>query len=456
MENFLLNTKLSEDLYYNTASKLPIIDYHNHLSVADIAENKRFESMYDLWLGSDPYKHRAMRICGIDEAYITGNASPYEKFEKWSGIVPKLIGNPLYHWTDMELKNVFGISTPLNRDTSKEIWDECNKKLKEDNFSASGLLRGFNVEYSAPCTSVADDISVFEGIKDTIVPSLRGDDITSPDKSFTDKLSSVTGADITDISSYIDALTKRIEEFDKIGCNFSDHAIDNGFFYCYNENIAEKAFSNVLKGQENSENDKLVLQSVLLMKLGVVYASFKWTLQLHIGALRFTSGRLRSIAGPAGGYAAISNTSDINSIVRLLNDIELAHGSLPKVIVFTLNPADNAAMSILSGSFSKSGTPAVVSQGPAWWWCDHIYGIKEVLENISTFGVLSTFAGMTTDSRSLLSFVRHDYFRRIVCGWMGEKVEKGEFPADIENLSSIVADICYFNAKNLTNRKEER
>ena len=446
-DKFLLNTPVAEQLYFNVASKLPIIDYHNHLSVRDISENRRFENIYTLWIECDPYKHRAMRILGIDEEYITGSKTPYEKFLKWASALPDLVGNPIYHWAEMELSTVFGIDKPLNPDTAPEIWNLANEKLAENGFCAGDILKKFNVEYIAPCSSVTDDLSVFLNINDFASPSLRGDDMVFPTCDFLMKLEEVSKSDIKNLDSYFSVLERRIVEFDKIGCKFSDHALDYGFAYCNDRPRAEKVFKDILNKKEISLSDSYALSSAVLLHLGTVYSGLGWTMQLHIGALRSTSDRLRKIAGPAGGYAAIGSTFDVSSVVSLINDIEKAPSGLPKILLFTLNPADNAVMSVLSGSFSGGSAKTVISQGPAWWWCDHIYGIKEVLENISSFGVLSAFIGMTTDSRSILSFVRHDYFRRILCDFIGQKVKTGEFPNDIKLLERIVKKICYENAK---------
>lgn len=445
-KEFLLKNRLAESLYFETASKLPIIDYHNHLPIADLVENRKFDSLYSLWLECDPYKHRAMRMCGIEEEYITGNAFPYEKFRKWADILPHLVGNPLYHWSAMELSYVFGIDIPLNGDTCREIWDNVNSKLSDDAFSANGILKRFNVEYIAPCTCIADDLSPFENISDFAAPSLRGDDMVHPTNGFLHKLESLKNGVITDLDSYCSVLKKRIAEFDRAGCRFSDHAVDDGFVYFPDEDKANSAFSRILKGEDAGRQELDALSSVVLKRLGCVYSDFGWTMQLHIGALRKTSDRLRHIAGPAGGYAAISSTFDVRPLAIMLNDIERT-GGLPKTLLFTLNPAYNAVMSVLSGSFSGESGNSLISQGPAWWWCDHIKGIKDVLENISTFGVLSEFIGMTTDSRSILSFVRHDYFRRVLCSWMAEKAVNGEFPDDIGLLGYIAENVCYKNAE---------
>ncbi|MBQ2987271.1 MAG: glucuronate isomerase [Tyzzerella sp.] len=443
-EDFLLNSEVAKHLYHDVAAKLPIIDYHNHLSVADIASDRKFDNITQLWVSVDPYKHRAMRILGIPEKYITGDASDYEKFEKWYGCLPRLAGNPLFDWSMMEFDTVFGMEIyPFTRN-AKEVWDEVNEKVR--NLSATKILDKFNIEYSAPCASLIEDLSNFDKSKG-ICPSLRGDDIVGVNKSFVEKLEQVTNMPIQSLADFECAIEKRLEAFVETGCKYSDHALDDGFDYVADDEKNEERFVKVLQGIELSEQDKLQLSSRVLKTLAGLYSKNGFTMQLHIGAKRSTSTRLRKVAGPAGGYAAIGHPVNVKALTSLLDDIEKQEYGLPKTLLFTLNPADNAVMSILSGSYSKDGVAAIVSQGPAWWWCDHYQGMTEMLDHLSVFGVASTFIGMTTDSRSLLSFVRHDYFRRILCNWIGEKVEKGILPEDMEILSEMIRNMCYHNAE---------
>lgn len=438
-----VNPQIGEKLY-EYAKSLPVIDYHNHLSLKDIAENKRFTDIYDLWIKPDPYKHRAMRMCGVAENYITGDASNEEKFLKWCETVPKLIGNPLWSWSHMELSFVFGIDERINGENAEAVYNRCNTFLAENEITASTLLDKFNVEYACPCASLTDDISCFY---DSVcfAPSLRGDDIISPTKDFIRKLADITGREINSLSDYISAVSMRLNAFKECGCSFSDHALDNGFKFYSDDEKNEERFSHVQDGiLEECEKERLA--SYILEFLGGEYAKLGFTMQLHIGAQRFTSTRLRKIAGPAGGFAGIGNSLDINSLTTFLDSLEQGEHGLPKVVIFTLNPADNALVSVLSGSYSKDGVAGLITQGPAWWWCDHKTGITDVLENTAAFGVLSNFIGMTTDSRSFLSFVRHDYFRRILCDWIGKKVECGDFPNDPDALKSVIYKMCYKNA----------
>lgn len=452
-KDFLLTSECARRLYYDCAAKLPIVDYHNHLSVADVASDRRFENITQLWISVDPYKHRAMRILGIPERYITGDASDFEKFEAWYGCLPRLAGNALFDWSMMEFDKVFDIELHPFTKSAGEVWTEANEKLKD--LSAKRILEKFDIKYCAPCASLVEDLSLFNKEKG-ICPSLRGDDIVGVNRSFVKKLEQWNGMEIDSLEVFEKAIQKRLEAFVEAGCKYSDHALDDGFDYVQDDasgsgNVRdtgnnEERFQAVLRGESLSEKDRVCLSSCILKTLAGLYARNGFTMQLHIGAKRSTSTRLREIAGPAGGYAAIGRCVNVKALTDMLDDIEKQEHGLPKTLLFTLNPADNAVMSILSGSYSKDGVETIVSQGPAWWWCDHYQGMWEMLDKLSVYGVMSTFVGMTTDSRSLLSFVRHDYFRRVLCQWIGEKVEKGVLPDDYEILADIVTNMCYRNA----------
>ena len=449
-KNFLLTTDLAKRLFFEVAKDLPIIDYHNHLSAQDILMNKKFTDITQLWLAADPYKHRLMRICGVPEHYITGTAGSFEKFQKFCEIFPGLVGTPVYDWSIMELTQIFGITETPSLDTAKVIWEKANALLQTDSFSAQGLLNRFPIAHNAPCVSILDDVSGFSAVKN-LCPSLRGDDMVSPTREFIQKLGACTNVQIHNLNSYIDAIKKQIALLDAAGCRFSDHALDAGFTYQSDDGKNAARFSTLLAGSLN-EADSKALSCEILRRLGKIYYDYKWNVQLHIGALRRTSDRLRSLAGAAGGYAGIGNSLCIASVVSFINDLE-KQNTLPKIILFNLNPADNAMLSVLSGSFSKDNTPALISQGPAWWWCDHIQGMKQMLDNFSAYSVLSTFIGMTTDSRSILSLVRHEYFRRVLCMWIGENAQKGIFPADFNLWKPIVEKICYGNANAAISRR---
>jgi len=375
MRDFMLKTKTAQRLYHEHAEGLPIIDFHNHLSAGDLADDRRFDNITQLWLASDPYKHRAMRIAGVPERLITGDASDREKFDAWAATVPKTVGNPLFHWTALELKRYFDIGEFLTPETAAWIWDACNDRR----YTARQLVA--NVECLCTSDRLNDDLSAharLASFKTQVLPSVRD-------------------AETLDVA--------RFDEFQRLGCRLADHGTDN-------------------------------FQT--LLPLAREYARRGWSMQLHFGAQRETSSRLRKLAGPAGGYATIGNKCDIPSLCRFLDDLE-KEDCLPRTILYPLNPSDYAAIATLTGSF-----PGKVQFGPAWWYNDHVLGIRQHLDALASYGLLSTFIGMTTDSRCFLSMVRHEYFRRVLCDWLGEKVEDGELPSD---LGRLVRAVAYENAR---------
>ncbi|MBR7133342.1 MAG: glucuronate isomerase [Clostridia bacterium] len=441
---FLLNSSTAKKLY-RFAKNLPIIDYHNHLSLNEIKTNKRFTDVYELWVEADPYKHRAMRMCGVSERYITGDASHEEKFVKWCEVIPLLIGNPLYFWSLMELKTIFGVSQLPDRENALDIYRLCNKYLADNIITVNKMLDDFNVELACPCVSITDDISFLEN-SSRFSPSLRADDMLNPTKDFIKKLEKCSQTSIKDLKAFKCAISKRLDYFQEHGCVFADHAIDNGFRFFDDDGLNDQRFVSLMENGLDKENKEKFSIHILLY-LGQEYAKRRFVMQLHIGAERYTSTSLRNMVGPAGGFAGIGNSVDICSLVKLLDTLDFSENGLPKTVLFTLNPADNASMSVLSGSFSKDGVNGLITQGPAWWWCDHKTGIEEMLEATAAYSVLSNFIGMTTDSRSFLSFVRHDYFRRILCNWLGDKVKKSELPCYEKQLKNLIMNLCYGNAK---------
>ena len=449
--DFLLGNETAKQLYSKVAG-LPIIDYHNHLSMEDISDNKRFYDVYDLWIKPDPYKHRAMRMCGVEERYITGDASAEEKFLKWAEVLPRLQLNPLSHWSAMELEYIFGIKEFLNAKNAKEIYEQCNLYLQNNVVTVASLLDLFQVEYACPCQSLIDDIACFADNK-RFSPSLRGDDIVLPTKSFLEKLERVSGIKIRSLSDFENAIEKRIVDFKEVGCRFADHALDDGFVFYEDDCKNCERFEALLQGEIDEEAQERV-RSYVLVRLAALYAKHGFVLQLHIGAQRYTSTRLRNCVGPAGGFAGIGNSVSVVALTKYLDAVESTQYGLPKILLFTLNPADNALISVLSGSYAKDGVDGLIIQGPAWWWCDHKLGMTEMFENAAVFSVLSNFIGMTTDSRSFLSFVRHDYFRRVLCDWLAKKYDSGEMLCEWDDLQNMATDLCYNNAKKIV--KNER
>lgn len=447
-ENYMLCDGFALSLYEKYAKNLPVIDYHNHLDVKGISDNVKIENITKLWISSDPYKHRAMRILGVEEKYITGNADDRQKFEKWYESLPLLAGNVLFDWSVMELDKVLGVDLlyELEKETpAEEMWQRLNEKAMS--LTPKQILSGFYIEYLSPCAAFCDDLSVFDGLCN-IHPSLRGDDGTNVSVSTVKDLSRITGVKIMSLDGYISALEKRTADFVKYGCKFSDHAVDDGFIYFEDDGKNEERFTKLLSGSELTAEEKQRLYCYVLVKLCGIYEKYGITVQLHMGALRKTSTRLRNVAGPAGGYAAMGSCVKADSITHMLDDIEKS-GSLPKILLFNLNPSDNALMDTLCGSYSRDGVMSVVSRGPAWWWCDHLKGINDMLDSFCAYSVLSTFTGMTTDSRSLLSIVRHDYFRRVLCSYISKKVKDGALADSEKILGKIVEKMCYKNAKEL-------
>ncbi len=436
--DFLLHSSDAQALY-ETVAHFPLIDWHNHLFIKDIQQNRRFRTITELWVSSDPYKHRAMRICGEKESLITGEADDFDRFAAWSRTLPQLAGNPLYFWSAMELERVFGITDPLNEKTARAIYEQANEQLAQEGFTARGLLRRFHVEYAAPCVGLADDLSCFDGLSG-IVPSFRGDDALN--------LRLPSDWQPKTLDDFTACLSQRLQALAEHGCLFADHALDDDFVYLPDDGRNAARFESWRHGNLPPE-DIHHLQSEILRRLANEYARRHWVLQLHVGALRKTSDRLRRIAGPAGGYATISSSADMASLSTLLNDMEQAENGMPRIILYPLSPNDLAPFACLTGSFTGDGVRGQVRLGPAWWYCDQRMGIRECLSAAAAFGVLSVHPGMTTDSRSLLSFVRHDYFRRVLCDFLAEQAQQDELPRYIVTLAKLAYALSYGNAKQL-------
>jgi glucuronate isomerase len=455
--DFLLENKTASWLYHEVAAGLPIIDYHNHLNPQHLAENRNFNNITQLWITHDPYKHRAMRINGIPEKYITGESTDKEKFLKWAETLPHTLGNPLYHWSCLELKILFGIEELLNPDTAEEIWTNSNEQLKSQEFGTLEILKKFNTELTCTSDDLLDDITwhqvaTHKAASLTILPSLRADSIGNVGQpaftNYVKKLATIAGVEINSLQTYQDAIRIRLDEFNTVGCLLADHALNAGF--CFKLPRVEQAddfFKKLIRGVVLNPEEKVLLQSYLLVFLGQEYRQRGWAMQLHIGAQRATSSRLRKLAGPAGGYATIGKSVDIDSLCRFLDALD-SQNNLPKTILYTLNPADNDALAALTGSFSEDGVKAKIQFGPAWWYNDHLTGIENQLISIASYGLLPHFIGMTTDSRSVLSFTRHDYFRRILCNLVGKWAEAGRIPSDKSILERLIRNISYHNAKN--------
>lgn len=456
-ENFLLSNDTAINLYNSYAKDMPIIDYHCHLSPKEIFENKTFKNITEAWLYGDHYKWRAMRSNGIDEKYITGNASDYEKFMAWARTMPMAIGNPLYHWTHLELQRFFGIYEVLNEKTAPAIWEKVNGLLNGDGFGARDLITKSNVK--ALCTT-DDPIDSLEyhiklkadtgfGVK--VLPAFRPDKGLQINKDtfipWVDELQKVYKKDIKSYDEFLKALESRVRFFNEVGCRISDHGIDSIIYIEASKEEVSEIFTKSLSGQIVSCDEESKYKTYTLQFLGKLYSELNWTMQLHLAAQRNNNTKMLKQLGPDTGFDCINDEQVAYPISRLLDSLE-SDNCLPKTILYTLNPKDNYVLSTMIGNFQGTQVPGKMQFGAAWWFLDSKEGMIEQMKTLASTGLLSRFVGMLTDSRSFLSYTRHEYFRRILCNLIGEWVENGEFPDDIELLGNIVKGICYNNAKN--------
>ena len=456
-QDFLLRNETAKILYHEHAIKMPIIDFHNHLSVQEIYENKQFSDITEVWLGGDHYKWRAMRTLGVDEEKVTGSATAQEKFVAWSKSIPYLIGNPLYHWTHLELQRYFGINTVLSEETATEIFAKCNEMLQKQEFRVQGLLEMQKVEAMCTTDDPIDDLKFHRLIaKDAsinlqVLPSFRPDKAVNIELSWfnewVDTLADVVGYKIEVLADLLRALEERMDFFVSAQCKVSDNGID---VFSYTTDVTwETAEAIFIKGRTGGVLSPVEIEqykAYMMLFLGKEYHKRNWVMQLHIGALRNNNTRRLNEIGPDTGYDAVNNSFDIDKLGKFLNDLD-GEDKLPKTIIYNLNPADNHKIVTLMQCFQDGITPGKLQFGSGWWFMDQKDGMINQMRDLAANGVLSKFVGMLTDSRSFLSFPRHEYFRRILCQLLGEYVESGEYPADIEFLGSVVEDISYNNAK---------
>ena len=455
-ENFLLQTDIAVVLF-KTAKENPIIDFHNHLNPEEIYKDKNFDNISEVWLGGDHYKWRAMRANGVSEKFITGDAEPFEKFKAWADTVQNLIGNPLYHWTHLELQRYFGIDIPLSLKTAEEIWEKCNSKLKEKEYSVRNLLRMQKVEVLCTTDDPADSLEWHKKIREDgfeikVFPSFRPEKALGIEKEgykeYIDKLSAAAGITVKDIDSLLAALEERLEFFIDNGCRVSDHSLEGSFFVPTDRDEVNAIFNSALSGNKLSPEESGKLKGYLLTELGRIYSRKSIVMQLHIGAVRNNSERFFKQLGADTGFDSLNDFNYAPELSALLNAMDL-HGELPKTILYCLNPKDTEMLAAMAGNFcsNEEGIRGKVQLGAAWWFCDHKNGIEKQLEAFSDVGLISTAVGMLTDSRSFLSFPRHEYYRRIVCNKIGGWVENGEYPCDMEYLTGLVNGICSGNAR---------
>lgn len=454
-EDFLLNSDTAKKLYHEFAEKMPIIDYHCHINPKEIAEDRSFSNMTEVWLSGDHYKWRFMRFCGVDEKYITGNSTDEEKFKKFSQCLTKAIGNPLMHWSHLELKRYFNYDGVLNRSNWKEVYDLCNEKLKSDSMTARGIIKASNVKVICTTDDPVDDLRYHKQIAEDesfdvkVLPSFRPDLCVNIEGTgfveYIKKLSDVCGFAIDSVEDLKKALAERIEYFDSVGCKVADHGPN---YVCYREaddNEVNIIFQKKISGAELSELEIVKYISAMMVFLHKEYYKKGWVSQLHFGCSRNPNEKMLNSIGANTGYDCIGSSVEINELARFLNALD-KDNSLPKTIVYSLNPNDNEAIDTIIGSFQDSSAVGKIQHGSAWWFNDNKVGIEEHIKSLMMLTNLSGFVGMLTDSRSFLSYTRHEYFRRILCDIIGDMVEKGEFPADMDVLGEIVSDISYNNA----------
>jgi glucuronate isomerase len=454
--DFLLSNPTAVNLFHNYAKDLPIIDYHCHIQQHEIHENKQFANLTQVWLAGDHYKWRAMRSCGISEHYITGNASDYDKFIAWSKTLPQLIGNPLYHWTHLELQRYFNIYDVLNEANADKIWIAANKVLISGKLNVHDIIKQSKVEAICTTDDPADNLAEHLALKDSftaarVLPSFRPDRALSINAAdylvWLNKLREVSGVAIENYDNFLTALTQRIDFFDNVGCKVSDHALNYVPFAETNDSEVSAIFQRILSGHHVDLQDETKFRSHTLVFLANQYAKRGWAMQLHMNATRNNNSHMFAKLGADTGFDAVNDTPLAIPLSRLLDAMN-QHGGLPKTILYSLNHNDNYVLATLMGCFQGHEARGKIQLGSGWWFNDQRDGMEEQLKALGNLGALGTFIGMLTDSRSFLSYTRHEYFRRILCNLIGTWVENGEYPADENELKKLVQNISYYNAKN--------
>jgi len=456
-EDFLLQSEFSKILYHNYSKNLPIIDYHNHLPPEEIDGNRVFENISQVWLAGDHYKWRAMRALGVNEKYITGNASDKEKFLKWAETVPYTVRNPLYHWTHLELQRYFGIQELLGPDNAEEIYERTTAMLQDKSHSTIGLLQQQNVESLCTTDQPTDSLTFHKSIKEKggapkVFPTFRPDkafaiDLGASYVSYLEELGNAAKMSIESYDDLLSALENRMDFFHEQGCRLADHGLEQLYYFKEGAYVAADLFKKVREGKALSNEEVHYFKSQVLLFLGRAYHKRGWVQQFHIGAIRDNNKRLLSVLGPDTGFDSIGDFSQARALSGFLNELD-GTDQLAKTIIYNLNPADNEVIATMVGNFNDGSVKGKVQFGSGWWFLDQKDGMEKQMNALSNMGLLSCFVGMLTDSRSFLSFPRHEYFRRILCNLIGNDVVNGELPADEKWLGKIVADISYYNAKN--------
>lgn len=456
--DFLLDTELAKRLYHETAKTLPIIDYHCHLDPKQIAENKKFDNAYEIWLAGDHYKWRALRAAGVDEAYITGDQSDREKFRKWAETVPQTLRNPLYHWTHLELARYFGITELLNGFNADRIYDEMNEKLKDDAFRVRALLQKMDVRVVCTTDDPADSLEHHEKLaadddfEILVLPAFRPDRATDvrdpqPFNAYLDILESVSDQNISRLQDHLDVLEMRHSYFHSHGCRLSDHGLHKLPEHIYGPKKAKKAFTLIRSGDQLTKNQQEGLQGYLLFKLAKMDHKRGWVQQFHLGALRNNNTKMYNKLGADTGFDSIGDYPHAEALANLLDALNQSD-QLAKTILYNVNPKDNAVFATMAGNYNEGHVRGKMQWGSAWWYLDQLDGMEDQMNILSNMGLLSTFIGMLTDSRSFLSYPRHEYFRRLLCRMIGHDAEQGLVPEDSDLLEDLVSKVCYHNAKH--------
>ena len=460
-ENFLLQSPAAERLYHDHAAKMPIIDYHCHLNPEYVASDHRFRSLAEIWLDGDHYKWRAMRTNGVAERYCTGDASDWDKFEKWAETVPYTMRNPLYHWTHLELKTAFGVDKLLGPSTAREIYDHCTALLQQPEYSARGLMRRYNVEVVCttddPIDSLEHHIKCREdGFECKVLPTWRPDKamaVESPAafKAYIDKLAEVSGVEIKSFQTLLEALAVRHRFFESVGCRLSDHGIEEFYAEDYTTSEIEAIFAKVYGGKELTDAEIRKYKSAMLVEFGVMDCESGWTQQFHFGPIRNNNSRMMAAIGVDTGFDSMGDLNQAKNMAKYLDRLDV-QGKLTKTILYNINPRDNEMVATMIGNFQDGITPGKIQFGSGWWFLDQKDGMERQMNALSLLGLLSRFVGMLTDSRSFLSYPRHEYFRRTLCNLIGNDIEQGLLPAsEMEFLGQMVENISYNNAKNYFN-----
>ncbi len=459
-EHFLLKTKTAQQLYHEFAKPMPVIDYHCHLPPQQIADDIQFENLTQAWLYGDHYKWRAMRTNGIDESFCTGTKSDWEKFRQWAATVPYTLRNPLYHWTHLELQRYFDVHDILNPDTAKKIYDHCSGKLQTADYSVRNLLRKMNVQLVCTTDDPVDSLEYHLKLKEDgfdipILPAFRPDhamNVSAASKfnGYVKKLEAVTNISISSFDDFLYALQNRHDFFASMGCSVSDHGLEDINADDFTGSEINSIFNKIHGGRELNETEQSKFRSAMLIHFAEWDWEKGWVQQFHLGALRNNNSRMMTTLGPDTGWDSIGDFSQGRALARFLDKLD-SNNRLAKTILYNLNPADNELMATMIGNFNDGSVAGKVQWGSAWWFLDQRDGMTKQINALSNMGLLSRFVGMLTDSRSFLSFPRHEYFRRILCDIFGDEVENGELPNDISWIGKVVQDICFNNNKNYFN-----